>query len=196
MPLSLTIVHLYSGGLDSTSLLYELHRQGHSIHCLLCNYGQTHAKELTYAKRHCDRLGLLWTEVDLYRIKNLFMRSALTDGKGGNIVPNRNAVLLHIAAAMAVSMGADTVTFAANKDDQASYPDCTHAFVDGVQETLKAAKLNVQICAPYIGLTKWQIVRRAREFGFPIDDTWSCYAGGAEPCGQCDACNKREGALR
>lgn len=191
------IVLLLSGGLDSTTLLYDFVQQKCNVHCVLFNYGQTHAKELRFAKDHCKALDVLWTEVELYRVRNLFQRCALTDGKSDTpIVPNRNAVMLSIAAALAQSNGAELVAYACNKDDAAVFPDCRWEFVESMNTTLDTAEVPVEIVVPYIGLTKWQVVQQARKLGVPIEKTWSCYKGTAYPCGECLACKVRQEALK
>lgn len=182
-------IHLMSGGLDSTVLLYDLIEQGLKIHCLLFDYGQRHSVELHYARRHCSLLDVPHTHIELHRIRHLFKHSALTDGEGSHIVPNRNAVFLHIAGGIGASIGANIVTIGCNKDDQADFPDCRWDFIESVNASLKAAQIQVEICAPYIGLTKRQIVRRAKEKGWPYEDTVSCYTG--NNCGTCSACKKR-----
>lgn len=187
------VVHLLSGGMDSVALLYCLLSQNCKVHCLLFRYGQRHEKELEFARKHCERTNTPYTEVELSRIKFLFSRSALTDGEGTNIVPNRNAVFLHIAAAIAASQGAESVTIACNKDDQAGFPDTTHDFIDSINASLKSAKIGVEVCAPFIGMTKRQIVQMARKEGWPICDSMSCYSG--TNCGECDACQKRREAM-
>lgn len=191
------IILLLSGGLDSTTLLYDLKHQKCNVHCVLFNYGQTHAKELRFAKEHCKTLDVLWTEVELYRVRNLFQHCALTDGKSNTpIVPNRNAVMLNIAAALAQSNKVELVAYACNKDDAIQFPDCRWEFVEATNSMFNAAKVPVEIVVPYIGLTKWQIVQRARQFNVPIEKTWSCYKGTSEPCGECLACRVRQEALK
>lgn len=193
-PDSLTgIVHLLSGGLDSVAMLYDLHSQGFKIHCLLFNYGQRHIRELDYARRHCQSLNVPFTVVELHRIKGLFGNSALTDGKGTKIVPNRNACFLHIAASIAEGIGYNMVSIGCNKDDQRDFPDCTKEFLKSINESFERAALNVRAIAPYSGLTKWQIVNRAKEHGWPVNDSMSCYYG--RNCGKCDACRQHKEAL-
>lgn len=184
---------LLSGGLDSTMLLHESIEQGMNVHSLIMLYGQRHIKETTLARRHCQSLGVKYTEIELHKINGLFKRSALTDGDGTIVVPNRNAVFLHIAAGIAASQNIERVLIGCNRDDQADFPDCTWSFIEAMNATLKAAKVEVEICAPYIGLTKRQIVMRAREKGWPYHDTLSCYEG--TECGKCDACKKRIAAI-
>lgn len=186
------IIHLLSGGVDSVVLLYDLHQQGISIHCVMFDYGQIHRCELKYAKKHCDALAVKYTQVELLQ-RRLFKTSALTDGKGSDIVPNRNAVFLNIAASLAMSSGAESVTIGCNKEDQQRFPDCSWEFIEAMNATLKVAQVPVEICAPYIGMTKWQIVQRAKKIGAPYEDTVSCYKG--TNCGKCDACKKRAIAI-
>lgn len=198
MMLPTTIVHLLSGGLDSTVLAYDLVKQGVLVHAVLFNYGQIHVKELQYARRHCEALRIEKTEVELFRIKGLFLKNALVDGTQPDlVVPYRNGVMLSIAAAIAASNNVQMVSYACNKDDQAEFPDCRWEFVESQNATLKASKTDVEVVAPYIGLTKWQIVQRAKEIGAPWEDTWSCYNPfNEQPCGKCSACNKRKEAIK
>ena len=50
--------------------------------------------------------------------------------------------------------------------------------------------------APLLRLDKKGIVRLARRVGAPLELTWSCYAGGARPCGACDSCRLRAKGFR
>ena len=124
------------------------------------------------------------------------MRCALTDGSSDSVVvPNRNAIFLMIAAGIAASNGAQTVTIGCNKDDEKAFPDCTWRFIQAAQATLKAGGSDVELCAPYIGWTKGQIARLGEGLNVDFSKTWSCYRGGIAECGECDACEKRKGAL-
>ena len=190
------VIHLLSGGLDSTVLLYDLIHQGHqgcAVHCVLFDYGQRHGVELNYARKHCEATGTKHTLVELWRVKNLFLRCALTDGNGSNIVPNRNAIMLNIASALAVSAGAESVTIACNADDADMFHDCRPEFIAATNESLRAAGVPVEVCAPYLHLTKREIVGIAKRIGAPYLDTVSCYTG--NDCGTCDACRKRNDAI-
>lgn len=186
-----TIIHLLSGGMDSTVMLYDLQAQGHRVHCLLFDYHQKHVQELAFAKSHCRRLGVLFTTLELPQFKG----SELTDGSGGVVVPNRNAILLSLAVNVAISAGADTVTYACNKDDEKLFADCRLAFVQTFNNLLMMTEIHVEVCAPYMDKYKWQIADLGRQLGVNMDDTWSCYRGGEKPCGKCLACQKREEAL-
>lgn len=185
-------LHLFSGGMDSTVLLYDLLELGHSVHCVLFDYQQRHVKELTFAKQHCQIKKVPYTVITLPQLKG----SELTDGSGGVVVPNRNAILLNVAVNLAVGLQADLVTFGANADDESVFPDCRKLFVDTLNASVKAAGYNIKILAPYLDWPKWKIGAKAQDMKIPISETWSCYRGGEKPCGECLACITREAALK
>jgi len=187
-----TIIHLLSGGLDSVVMLYDLVGQGHKVHALIFDYGQAHAqREMPHAVYHAERMSVLYTYVVLPKLQG----SLLTDGTGTVVVPNRNAILLSMAVNFAVAAGADTVTFAANKDDEAAFPDCRQAFIQMFNHMLITAELKVEVAAPYLDKPKAWIAGLGREMGVEIARTWSCYFPGEGPCGVCPACLKRAQAL-
>ena len=188
-----TIVHLLSGGMDSVVMLYDLQaNKGNFIHCVLFDYKQQHVQELTWAKHHCVRLGVLFTTIEIPQLRG----SSLTDGNGGVVVPNRNAILLSLAVNVGVEVGAELITYACNKDDEAMFPDCRMAFVKAFNALLSESQINIEVCAPYMNKAKWEIADLGRQLGVNLDETWSCYKGGQSPCGECPACLKREEALQ
>lgn len=185
------IIHLLSGGLDSTVLLYDLVGEGHHVTPLIFNYGQKHEREIQFAIEHSKRLRLLPT---LLHVPHL-LGSTLTDGDGTFVVPNRNAVFISIAVNMAVATGADRVTIGCNKDDAHEFLDCRFAFMIAINAATRAAGILVEIDAPYVNKSKAWIARRGSDIGVSLSETWSCYEGGDEPCGKCLACQKRKEAI-
>lgn len=185
-------VHLLSGGLDSVVMLYDLHSQDVSLRPLLFDYKQRHVQELQWAKHHCLRLGIIYTTIELPQL----LASSITDGKASSpVVPNRNAIMLSIAVNFAVSLGFHTVTYACNEDDAEMFPDCRPEFLAAFNSMIKAAGCKVEVKAPYIDKPKWWIAGMGRELAVALNETWSCYVGGVEPCGRCLACRKRAAAL-
>lgn len=182
-----SIVILASGGLDSTTDLYDRVSQGYNVHCALFDYKQPHVQELNCAKGHCHRLGVMFTTYTLPKL------GGLTDGSW--IVPNRNAIMLSIASNLAVQLGVDAVSIGCNAEDEAEFPDCRMAFIQQFNLMLLMAHTPVEVEAPYQHLSKKQIVARAKELKIPLHEIWTCYKGGAKPCGQCPACKKLEAAL-
>lgn len=186
-----TIIHLLSGGLDSVTMLYHLVGDGHSVHCVLFDYGQKHSQELTFAKIHCHRLNVMFTTITLQKL----MGSSLTDSGTSWVVPFRNAILISHSVNIAVAAGADTITVGCNKDDEHDFPDCRKGFLDAVNETIKQSGYNIEVCAPFIDKPKWWIAALAQELGVSISEIWTCYNGGSKPCGECPACVKLKKSL-
>lgn len=191
MSLPKFVVLCLSGGMDSVVGLYDLIAQGCKVHCVIFEYGQQHIQETIWAKHHAGRMGCLYTTVSLPQLKG----STLTDGKGGVVVPCRNTVFLSMAVNLAVAAGAESVVYCCNSDDEAVFPDCRMIFVQSFNAMLKAQEINVEMCTPYIHMAKWQIGDLGRQLGVNFNETWSCYKGGKEPCGECPACKKREQAM-
>lgn len=170
------------------TMLYDLKQQGHSIHCLMFDYKQRHVQELTFAKSHCHRLGVLYTTMELPSL------GGLTDESW--IVPNRNCIMLSLAVNLAVKTKGDTVTIGCNKDDESMFPDCRMAFIQMFNKMLTTAEINVEVCAPYLDWPKWKIADLSKQLGVPPHEIWTCYRGGSKPCGECPACKKLSEAMK
>jgi 7-cyano-7-deazaguanine synthase len=198
------VVILFSGGLDSTVLLYHLRADGHTLYGLGVDYGQCHARELVHAERIALSLEVPYQPSGVYGIprssallKPAIPLPAATADQAPTVVPGRNAVLLSLAASVADALNYDTVAIAANATDHATYPDCRPAFLRTMSVAVElASEDRVRIIAPYVDLPKAAIVRRGATLGVPFADTWSCYRGGTVHCGDCGACAARQAAFR
>ena len=199
------VVVILSGGLDSTTMLYDLVDQNYNImNVLTFNYGQRHKREIQSAIRICEELKLEHCIVDISNLRELLKGSALTDNidvpEGHykeltmklTIVPNRNSIMLAIAIGNAVSLKANYVAYAAHAGDHAIYPDCRREFVERFSFAEKIANYQpVEVLAPYLGLTKIEILKRGLKLNIPYKLTWTCYQGKEKPCGRCGACQER-----
>jgi len=203
-------VVIFSGGLDSTTLLFWVQRAGFLAFPITFLYGQKHKKEVECARRICDKLGLTHEVVDLTVLQKL-LKSALTsqeqdipegrytkERQQQTMVPMRNAIFINIAAGYAMSIGACRVFYAAHWNDSCIYPDCREEFVDAQNCTVKLAtgKTDLVIVAPFIRKTKEQIVKLGKSLGVPFEDTWSCYKGNEKACGKCGTCIERLQAFK
>lgn len=199
------MIIIYSGGMDSTALLYE-YRQ-HIRAAVTFNYGSKHnANEIECAKFHCNKLGIKHILIDLPFINKHFESSLLKSGADipdghyqddtmrSTVVPFRNGIMLSIAAGIAESIGAGSILIANHAGDHAIYPDCRGTFIEHMSEAIKDGTYGgVKLLAPYTNLTKRDIAIRS-----PIDlsdHTWSCYKGGEVHCGVCGTCVERKEAL-
>jgi 7-cyano-7-deazaguanine synthase len=209
-------VVLVSGGLDSAVLLaYVRQRLGvEGVHALSFDYGQKHVRELDAAGKQVAAAGVVSHRiVDLGFFAELIAGgSALTDKslavpdlesvpeesrrQPPTYVPNRNMVFLSLAAAHAEAMGCVDVYYGAQAQDEYGYWDCTEGFVAAMNGVLSLNRGRaVAIRAPFARLSKAAVVRLGVELGVRFEDTWSCYRGGARPCGRCPTCMERRRAF-
>lgn len=194
-------VLLFSGGIDSTTLLYELRAQGHEVWTLFCDYGQSHYRQ---ERRTAEAIArdLAVPHYNAHLPRDLFAGSQLTGadegrlGPGGVQVPNRNMTMIALAGSVAERYRLDHVAVACHADDHALFPDCRPPFLRAADDALRAAtEHRVTLLRPYAHITKDQIVARAHQLGVPLERTYSCYRGGTYHCGECLACKERDRAL-
>lgn len=195
---------IYSGGMDSTVLLYWLKDAGHDVSAVSFHYGQRHSKELQCAARICSVLGVPHEIIQLPKLRG----SALV-GDGDiphghyaeesmkrTVVPNRNMIMLAHAGSIAIADGCHTVAYGCHAGDHAIYPDCRPEFV----ATMAAAMVmcdwsKLQLLTPFVAIDKTEIARIAKHLSVPLDLTWTCYEGGETPCGKCGSCTERNEAI-
>ena len=169
-----------SGGMDSVTLLYEY--QDSLALAVSFDYGSKHnARELPYARLHCERLGIEHLTIPLSFIGQYF-RSALLEGGGAipkgsydeenmaaTVVPFRNGIMLSIAA----------------------------SFIRPMHEAILQGTSNaVEVTAPYTDISKGDIARHGKLLGINYAETWSCYEGGDLQCGSCATCIERREAMQ
>ena len=200
---------VYSGGMDSTALLYKLQSEGGRVKCLSFDYGQRHKKELKAAKKICKCLGVEHKIINIKSLKTLMSGSALTSSSvkvpyghyksktmRRTVVPNRNMIFLSIAIAAAVGEKFDRVAIAVHAGDHAIYPDCRPAFIKIMNTASRIANYSkVRVYAPFLNITKREIALLGKRLRVPFGDTWTCYKGLRRPCGKCGACVERMEAL-
>ncbi len=199
-----SVVVIYSGGMDSYTLLHSALREGHEVHALSFDYGQRHRRELACAETVCCDLGIAHEVVDIRSIQALLKGSALTDSVSvpeghyqesnmkDTVVPNRNMVLLSLAIGHAVSVGAGAVWYGAHGGDHAIYPDCRPEFIRRMDAVAQIANYDpVHVEAPFMELSKGDILARGLAMGLDYRHTWTCYNGREQACGRCGACVER-----
>lgn len=213
------VVVLCSGGLNSVTLAYQIHSTAPTPEIVLfgVDYGQRHKKELYCAKQIVkDLVGVTYVRAHVEQPIEVAMSSALfkegaevpdghyeEDSMKVTVVPNRNAILLSLAWAHAIAIGATTIYAATPRSDHSIYPDCRPWFINALSDALAYgtdghADLSLKIVTPYIRIGKHNIIRiGATQLKVPVpyEKTWSCFKGGVLHCGTCGACAARKEAF-
>jgi 7-cyano-7-deazaguanine synthase len=204
------VVLVYSGGLDSTTLLYWLKSLGYDIYPITFNYGQRHqAQEMNCVNLNLHDLNL----VNRLKIVDLNLGNILVSALTGHgdfpdghyedknmkqtVVPNRNMIMLSIAGGYAESIRAEKLAYGAHAGDHAIYRDCRPYFIKKMKEMLKISMdYPPDIITPFIKFKKDKIVKIGSELGVPFSKTYSCYKGGNLHCGTCGTCVERKEAFK
>lgn len=215
---------LFSGGLDSTTVMAIARSEGFRPTALVFRYGQRHAVEVARA------VDLLRAEEIEHYLVYLDLRSvgasALTsdaidvpqdrsDEEIGaqaippTYVPARNTVFLAHALAWAESIGVRDIFVGVNALDYSGYPDCRPEYLAAFERLANLATRaatergeTFRIRAPLIDKTKGEIIRWGLALGVDYSRTWSCYAPVEcaqrewVACGRCDSCLLRKRGFR
>ena len=203
-------VILFSGGLDSTTVLAIAQKEGYSCYCLSFQYGQKQTVELEKARQVA-----MESQVEKHLVLNLDLDkiggSALTDdievpkdrdleADAGEIpityVPARNTIFLAHAVAWAEVLGAADIFIGVNAVDYSGYPDCRPEFLEAFTTMANlGTRAGVEgrhgftIQAPLLQMSKAEIISKGISLGVDYAKTHSCYDPvGDKACGRCDAC--------
>lgn len=210
---------LFSGGIDSTTCLAMAVKKygSENVTALSVTYGQKHKKELASAENIAKYYNVELIKLDLAKIFS-FSSCSLLEGSDEEIplesyaeqlekssgepvstyVPFRNGLFLSSAASIALSKDCSVIYYGAHSDDAAgnAYPDCSSEFNDAMNRAIYLGSGNsLTVEAPFVNLTKADVVKKGLELGVPYELTWSCYLGGDKPCGKCGTCIDRQKAF-
>lgn len=205
---------LLSGGLDSAANLALADAQGWKCAALTVNYGQrAWESERKAAHDIASFYATMVRELDLRFVGELG-GSALTDASmavpeigrdeldtmpviaqtaNAVWVPNRNGVLVNLAAAWAEAVGASRVLIGFNREEAQTFPDNSRAFMEAMNRTLGfSTRGKVTVESLIVDQSKPETVRRLRGLArpFPFEKVWSCYLSGPRMCGRCESCQR------
>ena len=204
---------LFSGGLDSTTMLAMVKSEGYEITALTINYNQRHVSEIVFSKKSLSQLQInkqIIFDLDLSKIGG----SALTDNipvpidSNDNIpttyVPARNTIFLSLASSFAERLNISDIFIGANIIDYSGYPDCRPEFIKSFEKTINlGTKLGVEgshfrIHTPLIKMTKAEIIKKGHSLGVDYSLTLSCYnpTDSGLACGKCDSCKFRKDGFK
>lgn len=197
-----------SGGMDSTTLLYQLLKEGKEVYAISFNYEQKHKLELTKAIETCKKLGVPHKLVNMTFMRDVASNSSLTsdmkvpeghyqaENMKQTVVPNRNMIMASIAIAYAVNLEADEIAMGVHAGDHAIYPDCRPEFIAILRAIAGVANYRpIDVYTPFLFKDKGDIAIRGKELGVDYSITHTCYNGTSVPCGKCGACQERKEAF-
>lgn len=209
-----TKIVLFSGGLDSSVLLNYVRRQYPKARIIALNifYGQRHAKEIQAAKRVFSQFSYPkeFIAVDLTQIfenitecsllnKDMELPEGAYTGEATTTeVPFRNGIFLSVAASLASQYDADEIFIGVHSDEGggSAYADTSEEFIDSASSFIShGTRGSVSVKAPFLYGDKAGVVRKGLMYHTPFELTWSCYAGGDVPCGECATCIDRKKAF-
>lgn len=200
---------IYSGGLDSTVLLYDYSKKGIIKMAISFNYGSKHNdREFEHAQRNTKKLGIEHIRIDIQPMMQYFKSTLLKSGEAipeghyedwnmkKTVVPFRNGIMLSIAAGIADSNGLNSIMLASHAGDHRIYLDCSLPFNEAMgQAIFRGTDNQVQLLAPYSNIDKREIGLIGKELGVDFRDSYTCYNGKEIHCGSCGACRERQYAL-
>lgn len=199
---------IVSGGMDSITLLYD--KKDEIALGISFDYGSNHnAKEIPFAKMHCERLGIKHITIPLDFMGKYF-KSSLLEGSDSipeghyaeenmksTVVPFRNGIMLSIAIGIAESNKLSKVLIANHGGDHTIYPDCRPDFINAIDQAAQTGTfVKVKVVAPYTNISKGEIAMIGKQIGIDYSETWSCYKGTSKHCGKCGTCIERKEALK
>lgn len=207
---------LLSGGLDSTTCLYDAHKDFGEVRAVSIDYGQRHKKEILHAKKSCKFLRI---PHQVLKLPNVVPKTMLTDkkakvpnisydkikGVSPTYVPFRNGLMLatltsHIHGTL-INEGRDhegvehALYFGAHAEDSRNwaYPDCTPEWIGAMANSLYIGTYRrLRLHTPLMWLGKSDIILMGERLGVVWKNTWSCYKGEATHCGVCPTCRARK----
>lgn len=205
-----TAVVIYSGGMDSRTVLQLAIKENDTVFAISFNYGQRHKKELLYAENVCLELGIPHKIIDMQFMQDIASNSALTsdnviipeghyeaENMKQTVVPNRNAIMFNIALAFAINEGVNSIYMGIHSGDHAIYPDCRPVFFELMDQWARLAEddLVIRLVTPFLEGDKTTILEAGYGMGVDYSQTWTCYKGLDRPCGVCGACQERAEAF-
>ena len=203
-----SVLVVYSGGLDSYTLLNKALDKFERVEAITFDYGQKHSKEITFASKVCSENAIAHEVVNL-DLEKILSGSALvgtSEIPEGNydkekmkqtVVPNRNMIMISVAASLAIKNKCEYLWYAAHSGDHEIYPDCRPEFISKLGEVLKICDYHeIVFEAPFKGMTKGEIIKEGLNMDLDYSKAWTCYEGKEKPCGKCSACLERQNAFK
>jgi len=201
-------VVLLSSGLDSTVNFYEALQKTKVELCITLDYGQKAAdQEISHASKICQKHHVehkiletkwfdLFTKTSLVSPQKEIPVNVLLDSQKSTSqsaqsvwVPNRNGIMINIAAGFAEGLGANAVVVGFNKEEAMTFPDNSKEYLEALNVAFNYSTLKkIKVKCYTTHMNKIEIAKRAKELNIDFDLMWPCYFGGSEICQKCESC--------
>jgi len=199
------VVVSVSGGVDSTTLVAYLLSKKFDVIGVSFIYGAKHNDyELEAAKKICEYYKIQHQIFDLTEAFAPFNSALLKTGEdipeghyneetmSQTVVPGRNIIFLSVLAGYAWSEKAAYIAIGIHAGDHFIYPDCRPQFYEAMSKAIiEGTDGNVSIIAPFVDLSKADIVSIGLELQVPYELTRTCYKMQEIACGRCGSCVER-----
>lgn len=212
------VVVVLSGGMDSTiTMRLCVEKYGSDkVYALSFDYGQKQKIELEKARESTSALGVSHKVLDLSILGDISqgfsanvdasidvptVHEVLGDPRPKTYVPNRNMILMSLAASFAEVNDCDFIFMGLQIVDSYGYHDTTQRFVDKVNSVLDENRIiKIKVAAPFSLLTKLDEVKVLKELDGNINllaMTLTCYNPNeyGASCGVCPSCSERIAAM-
>ena len=195
---------LASGGLDSTTVGYQLTAAGVEVVPIFFDYGQ-HCVDVEWSRVN-EVLPSDMRRPERFNISDLFRGSQSRMIREADLwteevkdddlyIPYRTMLFFASAAVRAQTVGILDVYTGFINSNHAKEIDCTAAFMNSLDE-LTSNIGPVRFHSPFRFSSKADVAKTAAKLGVPIGRTYSCQASAQFPCGACPNCVERLNALK
>lgn len=186
---------LFSGGVESSTLLGRELKEGFDVVPVHIDYGQRGARmERLSCEAQAKARGLTLETLDASSLGEGFRQRARKDRDVP--FPHRNLVILAIALSYAHERLCTRICLSINRDDTEDHPASTEAFIESFRAMAVTLDKTFEIVTPLIGLRKHDVVLLGASLGVDFSKTYSCLLGGERHCGTCAQCLARKRAFR
>ncbi|MDP9800582.1 7-cyano-7-deazaguanine synthase [Arcanobacterium wilhelmae] len=199
---------MFSGGPDSTTLLYDLVNQGCHVHALYFDFGENSTRSVhqilskvgdnvsLHHFRFSDFMNEFYGLPQPILMRRGFIMNEIPE-TAEYVQPFGSAISLMLAASWSIKNNIRDVFYGIHyndthfTDNKAEY----FAMLSSLTELCEGPNYRVQFHTPYLDMPKAQVVQKGAELGIDFADTWSCAAHGEVHCGACPPCLDRQMAF-
>jgi 7-cyano-7-deazaguanine synthase len=202
---------VFSGGQDSTTLMFWAREQFMNVTGVSFAYGQRHSDEIRCAADICEKHGFAHHVFDMSLLGALapnsltrgdmdVQKEAVEGEVPNTVVDGRNMLFITFAAVFAKQMGVEDIVVGVSQSDFSGYPDCRDVFIKSLNVTLNLSMdYGFRIHTPLMWLDKKMTWKLADDLGVMDvikDETLTCYNGiRGRGCMECPACFLRNRGL-